>query len=104
MFKDIYKKVDELKEYNVYELINLFKIRIIQCDIDNKGLFINSSSPTMLVSFKISDSERDLVVLHELGHYLFDRKSFLCNQRTNENNANTFMCLYLIKNEIYDYS
>lgn len=101
-FKDIYEKVEELKEYDLNELLENLGIRlIIAKDIDEEALYINYlEHPTILIRNK---KIKECVMFHEIGHYLFDRKTHLANKRTNENNANIFMCLMLLKNEIWEY-
>lgn len=101
-FKDIYDKVEELKEYDLNELLENLGIRlIIAKDIDEEALYINYlEHPTILIGSK---KIKECVMFHEIGHYLFDRKTHLANKRTNENNANVFMCLMLLRNEIWEY-
>lgn len=101
-FKDIYEKVEELKEYDLNELLENLDIRLfIANDIDEEALYINYlEHPTILIRSK---KIKECVMFHEIGHYLFDRKTHLANKRTNENNANIFMCLMLLKNEIWEY-
>lgn len=101
-FKDIYEKVEELKKYDLNELLENLGIRlIIAKDIDDEALYINYlEHPTILIK---SEKLNDCILFHEIGHYLFDRKTHLANKRTNENNANIFMCLMLLRNEIWEY-
>lgn len=101
-FKDIYEKVEELKEYDLNELLENLGIRLfIANDIDEEALYINYlERPTILIRSK---KIKECVMFHEIGHYLFDRKTHLANKRTNENNANIFMCLMLLRNEIWEY-
>lgn len=101
-FKDIYDKVEELKEYELNELLDKLGIRlIITKEIDEEALYINYlEHPTILIKRK---KINDCILFHEIGHYLFDRKTHLANKRTNENNANIFMCLMLLDNKIWEY-
>lgn len=103
-FKNIYGKVEELKNYSVSELIELLDIELIYSnELEVKSVYMKKDKPIIILQVDLSGLERDIVLLHEIGHHLFNRDTWLYNQRTNENNANLFMCLYLLKNEIWSY-
>lgn len=101
-FKDIYEKVEELKELSIDEIIERLNIKVILIEnLECDAMYVDYlEQPTILVRNKFINK---CVVLHEIGHCLFDRKTHLANKRINENNANTFMCLMLLKNDIWSY-
>lgn len=99
-FKDIYEKVEDLKNYSISELIEKLNINVIvNYDIDCEAIYVNYLKPTIIVS---SYEVKDCILLHEIGHSLFDRIVHVANKTTNENNANIFMCLMLLKNDIWN--
>lgn len=101
-FKDIYEKVEELKDYNLDELVEILNLKIVVTrNLDCEAMYIDYiEQPTILIRSKTIN---ECVMFHEIGHCLFDRKTHLANKRTNENNANIFMCLMLLRNEIWEY-
>ncbi len=105
-FKDIYNKVEECLDYDLYELLEKENIDVVR---DNDLVFgkcarIMSYNSMTIIFLKegLDDQEERNLLLHELGHYYFDKKCYLSNKRTEENNANLFMCLYLLKNDIWE--
>ncbi len=102
-FRKIYSKVEELKYLSINELIELLQVDIKYSDnIDCKAMYIRYIKPTIVIKSNLTSYDSNLAILHEIGHHLFNRGSWLLNQRTEENNANLFMCLYLLKNEIWE--
>lgn len=101
-FKDIYEKVEELKELSIDEIIERLNIKVILIEnLECDAMYVDYlEQPTILAKNKFIN---DGVMYHEIGHCLLDRKTHLANKRTNENNANTFMCLMLLKNDIWSY-
>lgn len=100
-FKDIYEKVEELKDCSIKELLELLSIRIIVFNnIEKEAIYMNYlDCPTIMIkNFDVLDC----VLLHEIGHCLFDRTIHLANKRMNQNNANIFMCLMLLRNNIWE--
>lgn len=104
-FKKVYERVNECLEYDVYELLEKEEIDIVR-DNDmtygKKALIMSYDSLTIIfLNEGLDDQEERNLILHELGHYYFDSKCAFSNKRTEENNANLFMCLYLLKNDIW---
>lgn len=104
-FKEIYEKVDECLNYDIYELLKKENIDIVR-DNDltygRKALMMSYDGFTIIfLKEGLDDQEERNLLLHELGHFYFDKKCSLYNKRTEENNANLFMCLYLLKNNIW---
>lgn len=100
-FKNIYDKVEELKELSIDEIVEMLNIKVILIEnLDCDALYVDYlEQPTILIRNKFITN---CVMYHEIGHCLLDRKTHLANKRTNENNANTFMCLMLLKNDIWN--
>lgn len=105
-FKEIYNKVQECLNYDIYELLEIENIEIVRDNDLTYGRLarIMSYDGNTIIFLKegLDDQQERNLILHELGHYYFDKKCFLSNKRTEENNANLFMCLYLLKNDIWD--
>lgn len=107
-FKEIYEKVNECLNYDVYELLKKENIDIVR-DNDltygRKALMMSYDGFTVFfLKEGLDDQEERNLLLHELGHFYFDKKCSLYNKRTEENNANLFMCLYLLRNDIWNDS
>lgn len=103
-FRDIYNKVEEVKDLNIKGLLDYLGINLIYKEIiplDKKAMVINNGSITIFIKNNLDDIELRNVLLHEVGHSIFDSNHYLSNHRTEENNANLFMCLYLVHNEIW---
>lgn len=101
-FKDIYARADELKDLSIESILDELDIDVTYMDVLPLGkdaMFVDKS---IVVSNHLSDEKTKVVLLHEIGHYLFDKGIHCYNHRTEENNANIFMCLYLVHNEIWD--
>ena len=97
-FKEIYNKVQECLNYDIYELLKIENIDIVR-DNDltygRKAVLMSYNGFTIIfLKEGLDDQEERNLILHELGHYYFDKRCFLSNKRTEENNANLFMCLY----------
>lgn len=105
-FKKIYEKVNTCLNYDVYELLKKENIDIVRDDDMTYGrqALIMSYDGMIIIFLKegLTDQEERNLILHELGHFYFDKKCSLYNKRTEENNANLFMCLYLLKNDIWN--
>ncbi|MGL4362197.1 MAG: ImmA/IrrE family metallo-endopeptidase [Cellulosilyticaceae bacterium] len=104
-FNCIYEVVEEIKDKDVHELLCDYGIEVMYVDdLDVDAMYIHTSRPRIIIRNDLDADKTNIVLLHELGHYLFDKKSWLSNQRTNENNANLFVCLHLIKNKIWEHN
>lgn len=105
-FKEIYEKVDECKNYGVYELLRNENIEIVRDNDLTYGrlarIMSYDSNTIIFIKEGLTDQEERNLLLHELGHFYFDKKCSLYNKRTEENNANLFMCLYILKNDIWN--
>ncbi len=104
-FKDIYNKVEELKDYSIEGILAELGVDVIYtCSIplNKTGVYINTDNPTILIRNDLSKQDERNVLLHEIGHSLFDYGCHISNHRKEENNANLFMCLYLINNNIWE--
>lgn len=104
-FKDIYDKVNELKDRNLYSIMDDLGVNLVYQEYVplNKQAICIYNQATIIVSNKLNEQQEKIVLLHELGHLLFDVGCHVSNHRTEENNANLFMCLYLVHNEIWDF-
>lgn len=104
-FEKVYGKVEECKQYSVYELVNMEGIDIIRDDDLTQGrkakMMSHEGNTIIFLQEGLSDQEEENLLLHELGHYYFDSGCSFVNKRMEENNANLFMCLFLIKNDIW---
>lgn len=104
-FNDIYNKIEELKELNIYSIIERESIDIVY-DNDvvygrNSRIMKYGNHTIVFIKQGLDEMLERNCLLHELGHYYFDKFCFCSNKRTEENNANLFMCLYLINNDIW---
>lgn len=101
-FKEIYQKVENLKDLSIESILERYSIQVIFMDVLPFDKLAIQCDQSIVLKNGLKNHEYKLLVLHEIGHYLFDRKCYYCNHRTEENNANIFMCLYLVHNEIWD--
>lgn len=100
-FKEIYEMVEKLKELSIEDLLDLLDINIVINPNTDKAIYVNyQNCPTIVVQENVTEIAK-CILLHEIGHHLLDRCSYL-NNRANENNANTFMCLMILKNDIWN--
>lgn len=103
-FKDIYMKVEELKDHSISTILDNMNIDVIyqECMPLGKQAVALPENNSIVISNILPEQNEKNILLHEIGHLLFDKRCTLANHRTEENNANIFMCLYLIHNEIWD--
>ncbi len=104
-FKNIYNKVEELKDYSVETILAELDIVVIYTNsipLNKNGIYIKTNTPTILIRNDLSQQDEQNILLHEIGHCLFDYGYHISNHRKEENNANLFMCLYLINNNIWE--
>lgn len=104
-FKAVYEKVESIKQFSLSELIHMEDIDIIR-DNDltfNRKARIMSHNHKIIIFLQeaLSDQEEEILILHELGHFYFDSRITLANKRMEERTANLFMCLYILKNDIW---
>lgn len=101
-FKAIYEKVEELKDLDLGTMLKELEISIIFQDeipMNKKAILVENY---IIIKSELREFEYKDVLLHEIGHFLFNDCSYFSNHKTEENNANLFMCLYLIHNRIWD--
>lgn len=102
--KEVFDKVEELKDYCVATIIEELGFCVVyqECiPLGKKAMGIPDLS-TIVVSNNLAEQEERNALLHEIGHLLFGRNTYLSNQHAEENKANLFMCLYLVHNEIWE--
>lgn len=107
-FNEVYEKVQYCLEYDIFEILQQEKIDIVRdsdlCYGKSARLMSHQNKSIIFLQEGLSDQEERNLILHELGHFYFDSESAYKNSRVEETNANLFMCLYILKNDIWDYN
>lgn len=105
-FKIVYEKVESLKQYSLSELINMEGIDIVRDNdltFNRKARMMSHDNKSIIfLQEALSDQEEEILILHELGHFYFDSRITLANKRMEERTANLFMCLFVLKNNIWN--
>lgn len=104
-FKSIYENVELYKSMSLKELLKEFHIKIVYDDSlcygrDSRTVSVDGITLVFAKEGLPEEKERFLV-LHEIGH-LVCGCSWLRNNSANELDANTFACLYLLHNDIWE--
>lgn len=102
-FKDIYKKVEEFQGLGIHDILDQLDIDVIHREclpLDKMSMYVDKC---ILINNSLSEQMERNALLHEIGHALFDKGCYLANHRTEENNANWFMCLFLIFEGFWEY-
>lgn len=105
-FKIVYEKVESIKQFSLSELIYMEGIDIVRDNdltFNRKARMMSHDNKHIIfLQEALSDQEEEILILHELGHFYFDSRITLANKRMEERTANLFMCLFILKNNIWN--